>query len=296
MIFIKKKSLSEIVKKKSLNILWEYDVCYSNITTIKLGGNIKYLAYPKNIKSVKRLVRYLIKYKIKYIVIGNGSNTLITNYDGVVISLKLLNTYIKETKDEIIVSSNISQNYLALKYAKISIDSFLFGAMVPGLIGGAIMTNAGVLNFELKDYLKKVKYIDSKGKIKNKLLNGFRYRYSPYNDKKIIILEATFIKHFNCDSMNIYKEIIKKRNKTQPKGYSLGSIFKNGVNYKAGALIEGVGLKGFSYGGIKVSNLHSNIIINENGNIEDFLNMIFLIELKVLIKYGIRLEKEIKII
>ena len=296
MIFTKRKSLEEIINQTKESIFWEYDILYKNITTIHLGGNVKYLALPRDFKGLKCLIKNLIKSKIEYMVIGNGSNTLITEYDGVLISLKCLKSYILETDKYIKVSSNLSLNYLALKYAKRNLDTFLFGTMVPGVIGGGICTNCGVYNYEMSKYLIRVKYIDEFGKIKNKKVKGFKYRYSPFMNRNCVILDGTFLKHYNEDSIKIYRNILEKRRKTQPKGYSLGSVFKNGDNYKTGQLIDECGLKGLSFSNIVISNAHANIIVNEGGDLKTFLDVLLLIEIIVILKHGIRLKKEIKII
>lgn len=80
---------------------------------------------------------------------------------------------------------------------------------------------------------------------------------------------------------------------------SLGSIFKNNYNYgiPMGKLIEDCGLKGTSINGAKISNIHGNIIINENNSSStDVIELIKLIKNRINKKYGFTPEEEIIIL
>jgi UDP-N-acetylmuramate dehydrogenase len=88
------------------------------------------------------------------------------------------------------------------------------------------------------------------------------------------------------------------RKLTQPSGKSLGSVFKNPPTQKAaGRLIEEAGLKGEKRGGMRISEKHGNFIVNEGGGTpEEYLWLVELCERTVAEKYGIRLQREVRII
>ena len=78
-----------------------------------------------------------------------------------------------------------------------------------------------------------------------------------------------------------------------------GCFFKNPSNSEksAGSLIEECGLKGFMYGGARVSPLHANFIENfKSASPQDIVVLSKIIKDKVREKFGIFLEYEVKLI
>ena len=92
-------------------------------------------------------------------------------------------------------------------------------------------------------------------------------------------------------------ELRNQRIKTQPQAEdTCGSVFKNPPGNFAGALIERSGLKGFKIGSASISKLHANFIININSaKFSDVMKLIEIIKKKVLDKFNINLDLEVKI-
>jgi UDP-N-acetylmuramate dehydrogenase len=94
----------------------------------------------------------------------------------------------------------------------------------------------------------------------------------------------------------IYDHYMDRRRRTQPKGNSCGSVFKNPPGQHAGRLIEACGLKGTRHGGAVISDMHANFIINDNdAKCTDILALIALAKKTVREKFGVELEEEVKI-
>ena len=93
-------------------------------------------------------------------------------------------------------------------------------------------------------------------------------------------------------------DILALRAKKQPLNYpSCGSVFKRPPGYYAGALIEEAGLKGERVGGAMVSPKHAGFILNTGKAIAtDVYSLIRRIENRVLERFGIKLEREVKLI
>ena len=127
----------------------------------------------------------------------------------------------------------------------------------------------------------------------------FSYRNSIFkNNPNLIIISA--ILELKKDSEENVKQKIKnnlsKRMSKQPKGFSIGSIFKNGEDFFAGELIEKAGLKGLQIGDAKISDEHANFIINlGKATSDDVLELIKIVKKEVKEKFSIDLEEEIKI-
>ena len=93
------------------------------------------------------------------------------------------------------------------------------------------------------------------------------------------------------------KFILEKRMASQPlKSNSAGAVVKNIGEIKVARLIEDEGLKGFSIGGAKISEKHSNFIVTNNASALDVYNLIKYVQKVIKKKYGLKLETEIKII
>ncbi len=103
------------------------------------------------------------------------------------------------------------------------------------------------------------------------------------------------------DPASIMKRIetlLQYRSKTQPLTTSnCGSVFKNPTDGHAAQWIEKAGFKGKAVGGARVSERHSNFIINEkNATAADVRELMKQIQEKVLAEFKVQLEPEVKLV
>ena len=177
-----------------------------------------------------------------------------------------------------------------LSYAKKhNIKNFELMQKLPGTLGGMLMMNAGLKEWEIFNHLEAVK--TENGWIKKDSIE-FGYRYTNIEGT---IYEATFDIESGFD--NTLLEMFKLFRDTQPKEPSAGSCFKNPTNNFAGKLLDEAGLKGFKIGNIAFCETHANFLVNlGNGTFEDAIKLIKLAKKKVFKNSGIELELEIKIV
>ena len=85
---------------------------------------------------------------------------------------------------------------------------------------------------------------------------------------------------------------------TQPLSQpNAGSVFRNPQGDYAARLIEACGLKGFALGGAVISEKHANFIVNAgNARAADIEALIEIAHVAVRQKFGIDLEREVRII
>ncbi|MDC0194631.1 UDP-N-acetylmuramate dehydrogenase [Alphaproteobacteria bacterium] len=240
---------------------------------------------------------------LDYEVIGAGSNILIRDkgFNGIILKLGKNFNYIKINEESLSVGAGILDNTLSKFAKKHNIKNYEFFSGIPGSVGGAIKMNAGCYGAETKNILINVQTINKKGKIKfiSKEKLNMTYRKSSLPSGDVII--GAFFKLEYGDINEINKKIIEIKNKrenSQPlKLKTSGSTFKNPYNNYAAKLIETSDCKGLSIGGACVSNKHANFLINNNNataqNIEDLGKKI---QERVLKKFNISLEWEVKII
>ncbi len=288
---LKKLKIGKIIKSPKM----------SEYTTYKVGGKALAIIFPDNIDKLIKLLDYLHKEKIKYKIVGNGSNLIFSddNYEGVIIKLDEFNNL--EIRDNIV---NVGAGYnlikLSLKVARLGLVGLEFASGIPGTVGGAVYMNAGAYKSDMGYVVREVKVLTPDLKIKtlyNKDMN-FHYRSSfLQNNPGYICLEVKIV--LRKGDPNAILEIIKERKQrriiTQPLEYpSAGSVFRNPSNDFAGRLIEELGYKGKHIGGAYVSEKHANFIINKNNNAtaSDIKNLISEIKEKVKEKYNIDLIVE----
>ncbi len=243
------------------------DALIKDYTTYKLSGTIKKVVFPSSISQLQALLNYLKKRKIKYMVLGFGSNLIFTkNYDGVVIKLDKLNE-LKIDNNLVRVGAGYSLKKLAVKTANLGLSGLEFAAGIPATVGGAIYMNAGAYNSAMSAIVKDVLIIDDQLELKtlsNRELD-FGYRTSLLQQHDYICVSATLELTYKNkgEILALIKERKKRRLESQPLEYpSAGSVFRNPSGDYAGRLIEQLGFKGKKVKGAMVSKKHANFIIN----------------------------------
>jgi len=278
------------------------NVLLSKYSTFRIGGPAKYLIEVNDPKGLKRAIEKALDLDLKFLVIGGGSNILFSSkgYDGMVVVFNLGNNFLID--DNLIeVSASTPLNYLVNK-----LDSYTgleWAVGIPGTVAGAINGNAGAFGGEMSESIKKVKVLEVRDKkiIEREFSKedcNFGYRKSIFKNNPDLIITSAILELEKGNTEEIKQKIknnLSKRILKQPKGFSIGSIFKNGDNFSAGELIEKAGLKGAQIGGAKISEDHANFIINlGDATSDDVLALIKIIKKEVEEKFLIKLEEEIK--
>ncbi len=291
--------VEEFLKKNG--IYYEKEVSMKNITSFKIGGVCKIVAYPSGVFEVKNLIGILKKENVPYFFIGNGSNVLASDdgFFGVLICSKNLNKIKILSNNKIYCESGVNLFKLCLFLADNSFKNFeeLYG--IPGSFGGAIFMNAGAYGREIKDCVLSVLFLDENGLLKTVTKNSaeFSYRHSVFQKNGFFIV-AAILKLERGDRNKIRSkmmEFLQKRKEKQPLNQpSAGSIFKRPKNNFAAKLIEEVGLKGKKVGDAMVSEKHCGFIVNCGGaTARDVKELIKIIEFAVKKEKNVELKKEI---
>jgi UDP-N-acetylmuramate dehydrogenase len=311
-------------KRKSKNIFSfnvKKDIELSSYTTLGIGGPAKYLREVKTQKEIISLIKTCKKNNINYIVIGEGSDLLVSDhgFDGLVIVNKVRR--IKHKRENFVVQAGTNLQKFIDYVIKNGYQGIEKMSGIPGSVGGAIFGNAGAYGQTISDKITTVKAFDGKDiKKYEKKACKFDYRESLFKRKRLIILEAEFVfEKGNSEFLQkIKNDTIALRQKKYPSGLRCpGSFYKNvevenltknalkiiprdKILYgkiPAGYLMQTVGANGKSNGGVRIADYHGNLIINENeGTAEKFLTLANTYAKKVKKKYGIRLEPEVQLV
>ena len=297
------KKIIEEIKRLNIETIKE-DESLSKYTTFKIGGSARVLIEAKSDEEVLKLVRLFDEMKEDYLIIGNGSNLLITDtgIERPVIVLDKNFSNITMIDDvTLYAEAGASLKSLANKALELGLGGLEAISGIPGTVGGAVYMNAGAYGSEIKDVVTKIRFIkdDSIAEIDASEAN-FAHRRSIFQEKGYIILGAYF-KLEKKDKKDIEEEqrdYTQRRKDKQPLEYpSAGSVFKRPEGYYASKLIEDAGLKGLSVGGAMVSKKHSGFIINTgSASFDDVVTLIEKVKAIVLEKFAVSLEEEIRII
>lgn len=297
------KKIIEEIKRLNIETIKE-DESLSKYTTFKIGGPARVLVEAKSDEDVLKLVSLFDEMKEDYLIIGNGSNFLITDAGikrPVIVLDKNFSNIKKIDEVTLYAEAGASLKSLANKALDLGLGGLEAISGIPGTVGGAVYMNAGAYGSEIKDVVTKIRYIkdDSIAELDASEAN-FAHRRSIFQDKGYIILGAYF-KLEKKDKKDIeegQRDYTQRRKDKQPLEYpSAGSVFKRPEGYYASKLIEDAGLKGLSVGGAMVSKKHSGFIINTgSASFDDVVTLIEKVKAIVLEKFAVSLEEEIRII
>ena len=296
------KLFKNYILRKNLNKYTFFNHPIKNYTTIGTGGNAGCFIELPGLDILRNVFEFICKNEIKYNVIGNGSNLLVSEkgFDDVVISLKKIPQKLYCESNYLFVSANIEVSHLLKMCQKYGLSGLEFLSGIPGTIGGVVEMNAGAFDHSIAEMLKEIVIINENGeleKISSENIH-FNYRKIDFKRTNYIIIEAVFkIKREPPKKVeDLCKEYFFNRSSKFLLGcHTFGSVFKNGDNYYAGELLEKCGLKGYRIGDAQISEKHANFIINiGKATSNDIYKLIKIMRMKVFKKFNIKLETEVK--
>lgn len=281
------------------------DVEMKDYTSFKAGGKANKMVICEREDEVIETLREIREKNEKYIMLGNGSNTLVkdSGFSGTVIKLGDSFSKIIRTGNNLVCGGNTLMSVVAKYALREGLTGFEFASGIPGSIGGAFFMNAGAYGGEIKDIAKSAKIV-SHDTLEFKEVGlsdmGLSYRHSAFQENGDIILsvEISLEEGNKSEIESTMKDLAKKRNSKQPVQFpSAGSFFKRPEGHFAGKLIQDSGMKGVSVGDAQVSELHSGFIVNKgNATATDIIQLMELVQKKVYEKFGVNLEPEVRII
>lgn len=265
-----------------------------NFNTFKIGGKGTIL-FPKNVFELKRTIKECKNNKLKYFVLGNGSNLLFPDYDldTVLISLKNFNK-ISKKENFIYVEAGVNMFSLNKFCLENSLTNLEWSFGLPASFGGLVYMNGGAYEHTIFDYIRRVKVLND-----NKVVwlkkNDIQFTYRKSNIEGIILGGEIILNKSDKKTVeNKQKYYFECRKSTQPLNYPCaGSIFKRKNDIIPTKLIDSFNLKGVRIGGAEISKKHAGFIVNvDNAKSIDVRALIDYIKNKV----GIDLEEEIIIL
>ena len=291
----------------------------------RAGGCVDRAYLPVDLEDVCVFLRTLSPAEPVYFV-GLGSNLLVR--DGglrgtVIFTHWALHGIALESKTEHEGHIRVDAGVASPKVARFAAVNDLVGAEflagIPGTIGGALAMNAGCYGGETWTIVRKVVTVDHAGELHERTPAHYRIGYRTVQRRcqqiagaqpatalknragldEWFVSATVGLKRGDGDaSRSEVKDLLARRIASQPLGEpNAGSVFRNPPGTYAAKLIEECGLKGHAIGGAVVSPKHANFIINTGkARAADIEALIELAQARVKEKFGIELEREVRIL
>jgi UDP-N-acetylmuramate dehydrogenase len=286
----------------------------SDLSSFKVGGKCICVFLVNNITELCRILNFLKRSDISFYVIGGGTNTLFADdfIDAAVIKLTGDFNYIKiaagNEKSGNIISAGAAYSLerFVVEAAKKGFD-FSFLAGIPGTLGGAVAGNAGGPQSGICRYLKSIRFAGLKEHsflMLKAQISGDDYAYRSFKLNIFPVITDIYLTADCSDRTEIFKKIrhnIKIKKSAQPLNTkNAGCFFKNPsaeAEYSSGEMIDICGLKGFRYGGAKVSVKHANFLENyDNASGGDIYILSKIVKDHVNKRFKIDLEYEVRLV
>ena len=287
------------------------NVILAPYTTFKVGGPAEFYFQAHTQDDLLNAIKAAHELKIPLHLLGGVSNVMID--DKGLKGLSVRNMYqlkevIEETDDEVFlkVGSGYNMTRLAQETAEAGYEGFEYHFGLPGTLGGGIFMNskwtAHPPTHYIGDDLVRAAVANHAGDVREEPHEYFQfaYDYSILQDTREFVIWALFKMKKNDPKILLQrnKDATEYRKKTQPFGVATsGCFFQNVEGQSAGQIIDELGLKGLKVGGVHVSEIHANFIINDGtGTVQDVQKLVETIKSIVKEKRNIDLKAEVIIV
>lgn len=274
------------------------------LTTYKAGGPARYLATIESGTDLERLIATGITDSMKVIVLGRGSNLVVADagFDGLVVRLGAGFATIEV--DDVVVTGGGAAPLPRLARAAVEagVLGLEFFVGVPGSVGGAVRQNAGCFGVEATDRLLTATIIDirtGEERDATPVDLDLSYRHSNLQTTDLVLSARFQGERGDPDQgRDLMREVTRWRRDHQPGGtLNAGSVFKNPSAMPAGRLIDELGLKGATIGGVSVSTKHANFFVaGPDATSEDIRRLVEYVKDTVFERSGTMLEPEIQFV
>jgi UDP-N-acetylmuramate dehydrogenase len=295
----------------------KFDEPMGRHTSLGVGGAAEALVFPRTREDVMALITGAWERKVSYLVVGGGTNLLVTDagVSGIVINLSEGLQRIEKATDpeggtQVLCEAGVSTRRLCRFCLSEGLEGMEFILGIPGTVGGAIRMNAGSGGKSMSDRLRYIEVVYPMGVPKRIYKEHIHGSYRSLSWDRVaqvadayppVVLGGSFsvVPASSDELKTVARSASKNRSATQP-GYrgSAGCFFKNpSPDTPAGRLIEQAGLKGRQQGGAVVSEKHANFILNTGrATAADILGLMKMVQTAVFDKFGIQLEPEVQIV
>jgi len=274
------------------------------ITSFRIGGPAAIYLEPESEADLAAAADAIAATDLPYVVIGKGSNVLVSDrgFPGLVLQLGRAYRWAARDGDLLTAGGAMPLPAFAGVALRHSLQGLAFGVAIPASVGGAVKMNAGAHGAEMSDVIADVE-VFRLGLSRTERIPaadaGFSYRRSRLPPDSVVTGVTVALRPGDTGAIRAEMDEARSwRRRTQPLAEpNCGSVFKNPPGEHAARLIDETGLKGTQVGGAHVSKKHANFIVAGPGALaDDVWELIQLVAREVESRTGVVLEPEVQLI
>lgn len=249
-----------------------FDERLAPYTSWKIGGPADAFANVQNESELARLMRFCLRRRMPWWIVGAGSNVLVGDggIRGIVIRLggDFAEVRVRNEDASVLVEAGGSADMALMTAKAASAGAEGIGSLagIPGTIGGSLRMNAGT-DREIGEFVREV-WVQSPSRPEPHSAS-VQYLYRQSTLSRDVVVARVVLEFASSRAPDVRSEMqtrLVRRKKTQPIALpNAGSCFRNPPGAAAARLIEDAGAKGWREGGAEVSRLHANFINNLGG-------------------------------
>jgi UDP-N-acetylmuramate dehydrogenase len=281
-----------------------FDEPLAPYTSWKIGGPADALVKAESEDELAQLMRFCLRRKMAWWVIGGGSNVLVGDggVRGIVVRLAgdFAAVRVRAEDGRVIVEAGASATMAAVTAKAASAGAAGIGSLagIPGSVGGSLRMNAGT-DREIGEFVEEVWVQSPSRPGPHSVSVHYLYRHSSL--KRDVVVSRITLAFDQANSLHVREEMqtrLVRRKNTQPIALpNAGSCFRNPPGHKAARLIEAAGAKGWREGGAEVSPLHANFINNLGGaSAKDVATLLARVRRAVYDRCGVELQLEVHLV
>ena len=160
----------------------EQDAKMAHYTSFRIGGGARRMAFPRTEEDVERLLSFCREHEVPCLVIGKGTNLLISDQglDQLVLNMLEMNA-IRVEGTRVYVQAGALLSHVAVAAQKAGCAGLAFAHGIPGSLGGAVAMNAGAYGGEMQQVVESVTALfpDGLRTLRGEALR-FGYRHSVF--------------------------------------------------------------------------------------------------------------------
>ena len=273
----------------------------SRYTSFKVGGPADYFVEAHTSRGLSACLRALEGRGVPILLLGNGSNLLVSDQGvrGAVLRLRGEFRKVRWHDSGAEVGAAYAVSRLVREAVRRGRGGLEFAEGIPGSVGGSLVMNAGAYGSEMERVVNRVDAMTAAGEA---LALGreelrFSYRETRLPKDAVVTRVGMVLTLETAEAVDArMRAIMARRRESQPSGHpNFGSVFRNPPGDHAGRLIEASGLKGLRVGDAEISRRHANFIVNRgSARAQDVRRLIEQVCSEVESRFSVRLQTEVR--
>jgi len=279
-------------------------------TSYGIGGPADWYVVAETVTELRHWLNWGRQRGRPITLLGHGSNVLVADAGirGLVIENRLRGCErLGPDGTRLRVASGTALSDVAYYAVSRGLAGLEWAVGIPGTVGGAVVGNAGAFGGYMSDIARRLAVLGAEDTVRDLAAAecGFAYRTSAFktgSGERIAgsVILAVELELRPGDPRELWTQVEEyntRRDATQPREPSAGSVFKRTARHPAGWLVEQAGLRGTCQGDACISPVHANFIVNQgHATAADVRFLIELAQQRVRERFGDELEPEIELL